>query len=182
MTVNSKEGSGRFPALVNATYPDQLQMEVQNLFGGSEAFIRVHGNSYDVRDAKKQETREAGVENWRGIPLEWAPLLFVGRIPCPPEDVLKGAQLSVGGEGDLTILTKGTAARAPETFVYQFKVWNGQPWPEQLHWEKRSVSQALAVDFRFDDPEEDTGSPKKWEARSSRGEVKVRWRDREVSH
>jgi hypothetical protein len=52
-----------------------------------------------------------------------------------------------------------------------------QVWPESLHWEATGVPK---VDLKFDDPEEGTNSPKKWEAHSSEGFLKVRWRQRKI--
>jgi hypothetical protein len=79
----------------------------------------------------------------------------------------------VSPEHDLVVET------GEEKFIYSFRSWGGKAWPEKLHWERNG---GAGVDFKFDDPEDKTASPRKWEAKSVQGEVKVRWRDREASY
>lgn len=180
MKAQSKEASGQFPASVLATAPDHLRVEVNNVLGGTEAVIAVEGRHYRVDIPSKKKRMEEGSGAWGGIPLEWATQLFLGRIPCPPEAARKDTKLSVSAEGDLVAETPAVLDRDEERFTYHFRSWQGKPWPETLHWERKG-SIPLAVDFKFDDPEDQTASPRKWEAKSPRGEVKIRWRDRELT-
>ena len=87
--------------------------------------------------------------------------------------------LSLGSRGELIVQVSKLNAE-PERFIYEFRRDQGKEWPKSLHWERLS-SPPVTVDFNFDDPENETLSPKKWEAQSERGAVKVHWRDREVS-
>lgn len=182
LKARSQDASGQFPALVEAHAPDRLTLEVTNLIGASQAVIAVTGSHYVITqpDSSKPggSTTQEGRDSWGGIPLRWAADLFVGRIPCPTSASVKsGASLSVS-DGQLTVATRESGER----FVYQFRSWGGKPWPESLHWERASPAGAspLAVDFKFDDPEDLTGSPRKWEAKSSQGEIKARWRERKL--
>jgi hypothetical protein len=177
MKVNSKDGSGQFPASVKAQAPDQLRMEATNLIGATQAVITVQGRDYQVQvpTSSGLQKREQGRDSWGGIPLRWAAALFLGRIPCAeagsPSDILPN--------GDLRVQVVGDSFKDPETFTYHFRDWDGHPWPESLHWERKGTL-ATQVDFKFDHPDGKTGSPLKWEAKSQQGEVKVIWKDRSV--
>jgi hypothetical protein len=179
MKAISKDASGQFPATVTAKAPDTLLLEVTNLLGSTQAIITVEGRKYTVTvpDKAGNRTRREGAGSWGGIPLNWASDLFLGRIPCPTETQIAGARLSVNEERQLIVdIERGER----EKFVYSFRQWAGKAWPERLHWEKHGKI-ASAVEFKFDDPEDRSASPRKWEAKSALGEVKVRWRDREAT-
>jgi hypothetical protein len=179
LKAKSKEASGQFPANVKAS-PENLDLEVTNLIGGTEAFIQVRGKKYEIRvpgKSKKEKARvEKGANSWGGIPLRWADALFLGRIPCPNAAQLKDAKLLIEENGQLTIETPATLDFEAERFVYRFRKWAGAPWAESLHWERKGTN-PLAVKFGFDQPDDKTGSPLKWEAESAQGEVKIRWKD-----
>ena len=172
MKLDSKEAKGQFPADVSAHVPDQVTLEVTNLIGSREALILVNQGKYSVEVPSKDggpSRKSGGQGSWGGIPLQWASDLFLGRIPCPKASAAT-LKINVGENGDLV------AEGGGERFVYHFRSWAGRAWPESLHWENLAQP-GLSVDFKFDDPEDKTGAPKKWEAKSSRGEVKVRWKD-----
>lgn len=185
LKAKSKEASGQFPAMVVAETPATLKLEVTNLVGGPEALIEINGNHYSIKETgrkardKEQPRSEEGYGSWAGIPLQWATELFLGRIPCP-RDRASIITMGVNKDGDLTVSTRPSLAGDSELFEYHYRQWNDQPWPEALHWERKGAF-ATSVDFTFDDPEKGTGSPRKWQAKSPRGEVKVRWRDRKAS-
>lgn len=123
---------------------------------------------YNVEVPGHPEKNRTGQESWGGIPLVWATDLFLGKVPCPsPEDRSK-IKIGQTTTGDLMV------ADADEVFVYHFNP--GSTWPETVHWKKGVVT----VDFRFDEIDPKTNSPMKWEAVSADGEVKTRWRDREL--
>ena len=174
MNLDSKEAKGGFPAQVSATAPGHVTLEVTNLLGGREALIRVAGGKYSVEAPSKngQAARKSeGSGSWGGIPLRWAAELFLGRMPCP--NMAHRLRLRVEESGDLVAEGDG------ERFTYRFRKWAGKPWADSLHWEDLSQP-SLSVDFKFDDPEDKSGAPKKWEAKSPRGQVKVRWRDLQI--
>ena len=179
LKAKSTEASGQFPAMVEAEEPGHLRMEVTNLLGGTEAIISVEGRAFTIDVPHHQGRNQKGTNSWGGIPLEWANSLFLGRVPCPSAASLSEATVEVTKEGDLVVNTKPSLEREAERYVYGFRSWSGQPWAESLHWERKSEL-ALSVDFKFDDPEDHTRSPRKWEAKSSQGEVKVRWKNRDL--
>lgn len=176
LKAHSPDASGQFPAQVVATAPDHLLIEVTNLLGGSEATIAVDGGRYRVTIPHGKSSEE-GSDSWGGIPLEWATDLFLGRIPCPPSFSTESDLGVVNGE--LIAKVPASLGRDAEVFRYRFRNWAGSPWPEALHWERKGGLPAQ-VDFVFEDPEDKTRSPRRWEARSQRGEVKVRWRERSI--
>jgi len=183
MNAKSADATGRFPAQVSAKENGPLRIEVTNLLGGTEAIITVDGLKYQIDTPEKKngkKTVESGFGSWGGIPLSWAKTLFLGRIPCPPAGGASQEKLSMLPDGRLRIDVPASMAGAAQTFVFHFRRWLGQPWPDALEWEQRGALGAK-VTFNFDDPEDRTAAPRKWEAKSDRGEVKVRWRDRSVN-
>lgn len=177
MKLKSSEISGQFPANVLVNAPDQLELEVTNFLGGTEAAIFITRDSYEIKNLRgKSEKQKVGTQTWGGIPLKWATGLFLGRIPCPT--LSASAHLSIESDGDLNIRIGDSGKPGAQTFVYSFRDVEGKPWPDSLHWE--ALSSMGIVDFEFEDPEKETFSPKKWTARSPRGEVKVRWRERSI--
>ena len=179
MRVKSKEASGQFPAAVLADGAGKLKMEVTNLLGGTEAVITVDGTHYLIQVPNKPERKEEGYGYWGGIPLQWAADTFVGYLPCPAGGVT-GAKIGMGTDEDLIVQTVSSLGREPERFVYHFREREGKPWVDSLQWERMGALKS-SVEFKFYDPNEETGIPQKWEARSSQGEVKVLWKERESS-
>jgi hypothetical protein len=178
--VKSKDASGQLPAFVKAEDPAKLTLEANNPFGGVVAVLRIDGQKYTVEvPERKKTTRESGYGSWSGIPLRWATELFLGRVPCPTEGDRREAVFQSTEEGDLIVQTKETLRGADEKFVYRFREWNGKAWPESVGWE-RGGPFSSKVEFIFDEPESGSGSPLRWEAKSAQGEVKLRWRDRQV--
>ena len=169
--ATSKDASGQFPADILVTAPDQLKMEVTNLIGATQALITLNGSHYKIQIPGKNPKQYQGEGYWGGIPLRWATDLFLGKIPCPSSQDRKTAKVSVDASGKLTAETV-----SGDRYIYSFRSWEGLPWAETLHWEK--AGKANSVDFKFDAPEEHSRSPKIWEAVSTHGEVKLRWKDR----
>jgi hypothetical protein len=176
LKIDSKEVSGQYPADVSVVSPSEMKIEITNIFGGTEALIAINGKFFEVSRGTQQNSRkEKGYGSWSGIPLAWATDLFLGRIPCP--DSARKWKLDMGKEGELLVETGGPEAVAPEKYVYRFRDIQGKPWPDSLKWEIMGTRKN-AVDFSFEDPDEKSHSPLKWEAQSSEGRLRVRWRDR----
>lgn len=183
LKAKSKEASGQFPATVlvegvkDGRKP-HLKMEVTNLVGGVEALIEVTGDEYFIT-GPKLKTAMKGKQSWGGIPLEWAHVLFMGKIPCAPQKEWTGLKLTSTGDHQLTVrrLVQGAHAQE-EIFAYELKKWGEELWPEHLVWTRHLNGKETRIEFRFQDPEEGTGAPMRWEAKSVMGEVKVRWKDR----
>lgn len=165
--TNSKE-SGQFPADVRVSEKTGLVMQVTNLIGGREAEIRVSDNQVRINGQSPARDGQGGM--WSGIPLRFAPELFLGRVPCPPVPQRKGAKIAFNGERELTVQAGG------EEYRYRFREVDRKLLPTQAQWRAGDVT----IDFTFDDLELATGSARKWEARGPAGEVKVKWRERHV--
>ncbi len=183
MMAKSKDASGQFPASVQAEEPGKLRLEVTNLIGGTEALILIEKNRYDVQlpakgKGKKSGSRnQSGVGSWGGIPLRWATELFLGRIPCPsaPASALR----MTAPEADRLVITEVIDGGTQEIFEYRLRDYAGGLWPAEAAWERTGV-QAAKVTFKFEEPGERDRSPKRWEAASDQGEVKVRWKERDA--
>ena len=184
MRAKSREASGQFPAHVLAQAPDQLHLEVTNLIGSTEAIIQVRGESYEIAVPGKNRRKKQGYGTWGGIPLFWAHRLFLGQFPCPSRAQLDAARLNRVEEEGLKVRVerKTHTEEHPsyEEYTYYFSKWSGKPWVSELVWVRKGVVSAQ-VEFKFSQPDDETGSPLKWSAKSKRGEVKVRWKDRRVS-
>ena len=179
LKAKSQEMSGQFPAFVLAQEPSTLKLEITNLVGGAEALISIQDGKYTVEVPDKKKKVETGYGYWGGIPLKWGTELFLGRIPCPTATEISDASVSVNPEGELIVETLRSVRGDRELFRYRFREWNGGAWPEYLYWERKGNFKT-SVNFRFDSPADNTGSPKKWEATSALGQVKVRWRERTI--
>ncbi len=177
MKAKSPDASGQFPASIQAKAPSSLKLEVQQPFGGTAAVLMIEDRDLriDVPGKPERSRREQGA--WAGIPLRWATDLFLGRIPCPDATSLQQASLAIDSEDELIVSLVADATGKPARFLYRFdRQKDGRYLAKFLRWE----SGGAAVDFEFGDPESETLSPLKWQAKSKQGEVKIRWRDREI--
>ncbi len=181
LKAKSKDASGQFPAVVQVSSPANLKMEVTNLVGATEAVITIDGRHYKIEVPGKKVKQQEGHGSWAGIPLRWATELFLGKFPCPSVVAMKDASILMNEQGLVTVETKPNLEGGAEKFIYRLRDWAGRYWVEELHWES-SGNFSAKVDFKFSDPEDSTGSPRKWEAKSDQGEIKVRWKDRESTH
>ena len=172
MNVKSSKVSGKFPASVEITDADHLKMEITDLIGSPQAIVTIVGSDYTIESPGKGDRmrKEKGARSWGGIPLEWATRLFSAKIPCPAETQPGKLWLSTDSEGHLVVKVQD------ERYVYGFRTYAGKPWAESLHWE----AGARKIDFTFDEPDRVDDKPRKWEATSDQGEVKVRWKDRQL--
>ena len=183
MKVASRESSGQFPAQVRAVEGKRVDLEVTNLLGGVEARIHVDEAGYqlDLPGKKgRQASQERGEGHWGGIPLTWAPDLFLGRVPCPPRarwSELKYERTALGG---VKVTLPARLGGGQESFEYSFRRFEGEPWPETLVW-TQSGAFARQVTFQMDDPEKGSSSPRKIVAKSDLGEVKIRWTRRDLT-
>lgn len=168
--AESKEARGRFPSNVLAENGNHLTLEVTNLLGGREALIQIDSSGMSI-DSPKLKSRSA--QTWGGIPLRFASVLFLGRIPCPAPQSMSGAQVTRSAADRIRIESR------EEAFEFQLRTHAGRPWPQALSWESKASGSAR-VSFVFSDPEEYSRSPKKWEATSPGGSVQVSWRERQT--
>ncbi len=177
--VSSSEFSGQFLAHVLADSDGHLKLDVANPLGGTQVLIQVNQGNYEILNyADRDQVPQIGRDYWGGIPLKWASSLFLGRIPCPPSDA--SLRLDLGTEGELIATWFDSNENDRQRFIYRFKQLKQIPWPSSLRW-TRDAKNSSQIDFEFESPEETTRSPEKWEARSPQGQVKVKWRTREIT-
>ena len=169
--MKSQEGSGQFPAWVRVQAVDRLDVEIQNILGGVEGSIQVRGQNYSIREKNQGTAAVHGRSSWKGLPLRWLGMVLLGRIPCPPARVWSEAQWGRGGE--IHVQDRNVE------WVMTVKQEAGGAWPEKCVW-KDPTSSVGKVEFTFFDPEDSTRSPRRWEVRSTEGEVLARWRERKI--
>jgi len=186
--IESKEMTGQFPATVLSEYPGRLAVEVTNLIGAPQAWLKMENGKTEFRFSEKNE-KEYGNSSVRdmlgGLPLELAPRLFAGGVPCPTDAKNQDIRVHEGPDGGLEVEALDLRTRDSTRYVYLFTRYAGKPWVKEMRWEKlakggsRSAKSVL-VTFQREEPSDPDGAPKKWSASSSSGEIRVRWKDRMV--
>jgi len=174
MKVKSHQISGQFSAHVQAHSLEKLNLEVEHPWGGVIAQVRWEQNQVEITIASEDPPRtERSGRSWSGLPLSFVSSLFLGSVPCP--DLKQKHQLRITPEGELWI-----EFDEREQWLYQFKIWKNQPWPERLVWRlwdtKRQKNEE--VEIHLNDPDQERGVPLKWEIRQQDSFIKVRWKDR----
>ena len=166
VVATSPEATGRFPATVRvASSPvPALDLEVTNLLGGTVA--RVQLDAEGLRVFREGRMEASARENYAGIPLRFGVDLFLGARPCPNEK----PRLRVEEE-------RLIAETKDESFEYGFRPHGAKLWVDQVIW----IRGGNRVEFAFDRPEDPTGAPQEWQAKSERGEVRVRWKRRDLA-
>jgi hypothetical protein len=166
ITAQTPDAHGSFPAVVRtALSPARtLNLEVTNLLGGTVA--RVQLDEEGLRVFQKGRMRESARETYAGIPLRFGVDLFLGRRPCP-----QGIEPRLRIEGERLF-----ADLSGESFEYGFRSYGKAHWVDSVAW----VRGANRVEFVFDRPEDPSGAPLEWLTKSSQGEVRVRWKRRNV--
>ena len=171
--VQSPELSGQFPASVRAISPNQLYLEVTNLIGSPQAWMKIENGKVDLKltpENEKEWGRQSMKSIFAGLPIEFAPDLFLGRIPCPkqkagdpaPEMKILGNQLQV------------TAGKT--RYLYGFSEYVHRPWPKAVTIEDSKIK----LEVEFFSPLDPDRAPLRWIASSPRGRIEVRWKDRRV--
>lgn len=178
LKVKSKEYSGQVQAHVSAQSSDQMKMEILNPLGGVEVVVESKGDYFRIQRLGREKSTEEGVGQWGGLPIQWAPTLFLGRIPCPKGENVK---LTKTEHHELRIEVPSTQTQNAEQFIFQFEKISNQYWPISLRWEKLNQPAHEKVEFRFSEPDKNNLSPLRWDVKSSRGVIKARWRERSVS-
>ena len=174
MKVKSSQISGQFTAQVQAHSLEKLDLEVEHPWGGVIAQVKWDQNQVEVTMESEDPPRiERGGRTWSGLPLHFVSSLFLGSVPCP--DLKQKHQLSMTPEGELMIQFDHG-----EEWLYQFRIWKRQPWPEKLVWYSSEFKKdkSKKVEMNLDDPDQNLGVPLKWEIRQQESFIKVRWKDR----
>ncbi len=180
--IESPDLSGQFPATVLVKSGGELALEVTNLIGSPQAWIKIKNQKTEMKlSAANQKAWQSSSKqlNLGGLPLEFAPTLFLGRVPCP--NVLGGASLrmSVVGRKNLEVIEADSKTAKKNKYVYEFDSFEGRPWVSGLIFEGFLRSgQDLKVEFNFEGPTSPDRAPRRWTASSNRGKIDVRWKDR----
>ncbi len=188
--VESKEMNGQFPATVLSEYPVRLAVEVTNLIGAPQAWLKIENGKTELRFTEENEKEygkpPAARSMLGGLPLELAPRLFAGGAPCPSDTKNHDVRVHENAEGGLEVEELDLRTRDRIRFTYVFTRYAGKPWVKEIRWERvvKSVNRpakASPITFFREEPTEPDGAPRKWSATSSAGEIRVRWKDRTVS-
>lgn len=157
--------SGQFSADVIASPVDGLRLQVLNPVGGREAEIRVTPEAVWINGKRSVGAKTSA--SWGGIPLRFALELFMGSPPCP--QARDRAEISIEDQDTIVARVAG------ETYRYRVKRWLNGYYPSWIQWTPQA---GPAIEFIFDDVDSAAHYAKKWEAKGSAGEVKVKWRER----
>ncbi len=188
--ISSKEMTGQFPASVAVDYPHRLALEVTNLIGAPQAWLKIEDGKTELRFSAENEKEYGKPPRARamlgGLPLELAPRLFAGGVPCPSDDKNRDIRVRSNDEGGLDVEELDLRSRVTTHYSYNFMRYAGKPWVKEIRWEKlakggRRGAKSNLITFTRDEPMDPDGAPKKWGAVSGMGEVQVRWKDRAVT-
>lgn len=173
--VKSPEANGKFSADVVASSSGELQIEVTNPLGGTEAVIRVSQGTYKIEIPGKPEKTQKGLGYWGGIPLHWAVDLFIGKIPCAPQASREDQPRFHWDQSlhALRVEAKGAFGDL-ETYDYFFGESEDGPRLKKVDWNRRGAFQSH-IRMTFQEWNESKQLYKKWSAESKQGEVAVRW-------
>jgi hypothetical protein len=187
--IESPEMSGQFPATVLADYPKKLAVEVTNLIGAPQAWLVVEAGKTVLKFTAANEKEYGKAPPIRdrlgGLPLELAPRIFAGGVPCPSEDKNQDVRVRQVGEGGLEVVTFNLRTHSTTRYVYFFAKYGGRPWVKEVRWEngvrsgKPEVKSNLMTLLR-EDPRDSDSAPRRWSASSNQGKIDVRWKDRQT--
>jgi hypothetical protein len=185
--ISSKEMSGQFPATVLVEYPTRLAVEVTNLIGAPQAWMKIENGKTELRFTAENE-KEYGKPEARnmlgGLPLELAPRLFAGGVPCPSDSKNKDIRVKQTDTG-LEVTELDLRSRDQVRYIYGFTRYAGKPWVNQIEWEKlakgaRRSAKSKVIRVVREEPSSPDGAPTRWSASSEQGEIHVRWKDRSI--
>lgn len=187
--IESTEINGQFPATVRAHYPGDLGIEVTNLIGAPQAWLKVENGKAQVRLSAENESRygkRPSRESFGGLPLLLAPRFFAGGVPCPHDEKNAEIRIRKSDQGELVVEERYPRTAEMTRYVYRFTRYAGKPWVKEVRWETRSKSDGAQKDSRIvtlhrEEPLDPDGAPKKFTASSEQGTLRVRWKDRSVS-
>jgi len=85
-----------------------------------------------------------------------------------------------------TVIAMDLRTRLSTRYVYLFTKLAGHPWVREASLEKlarsaKAGAKSNLITIRREEPSDPDGAPKRWSALSSRGEIRVRWKDRTVT-
>ncbi len=156
-------GAGQFPATLHATETGKLELEVTNLIGGREALVRwdqVGVGNPKVETAHKISKDMFTEGAWGGLSLKAAHAFLLGRLPCPSEPPTWAEDSSTLRAGANRYEIRWLSRR-----LGQFEVAKVHVTGAEVEIEERDAQ----------------GFPLRWTARTERGVLKFRWKDRKLT-
>ncbi len=190
MKIESKEMSGQFPATVLVDYPKKFAVEVTNLIGAPQAWLTIENGKTELKFTAENEKAYGRTPRTRdvlgGLPIDLAPRLFAGGVPCPSDDKNQDIRVKQTDEGGLEVTTVDLRTRASTRYTYTFTKFAGRPWVSETDYEKlargaKGSAKSNLIKIIREEPSDPDGAPKRWSASSSHGEIRVRWKDRTVT-
>jgi hypothetical protein len=190
MKIESKEMSGQFPASVLVDYPTKFTVEVTNLIGSPQAWLTIENGKTELKFTPENEKQYGRAPRARevlgGLPIELAPRLFSGGVPCPSDDKNQDIRVKQTDEGGLEVTAVDLRTRISTRYVYSYTKVAGQPWVAEADYEKlargaKPGAKSNLIKIIREEPSDPDSAPKRWSASSSHGEIKVRWKDRTVT-
>ena len=113
--IESKDLSGQFPATVLVDYPKKLAVEVTNLIGAPQAWLTINDGKAELKFTAENEKEYGKAPHARdmlgGLPLEIAPRLFAGGVPCPSDDKNQDIRVKQTDEGGLEVIALDLRSR-----------------------------------------------------------------------
>jgi hypothetical protein len=185
--IESKEMSGQFPATVRVEYPRFLGVEVTNLIGAPQAWLKVEDGKTDLSFSASNE-KKYGKPQARtmlgGLPVDLAPRLFAGGVPCPKDGAGVRIDVRQTPDGDLIVEEVRLRDQALTRYVYSFMRYAGKPWVKEMRLEKlakgaRRGAKSNLITIIREEPAGADDAPMRWSASSDAGEIRVRWKDRD---
>lgn len=180
--IESPDLSGQFPATVLARAPGELALEVTNLIGAPQAWVKIKDQKIEMKlsaENKRAWKNSSKHLNLGGLPLEFAPSLFLGRVPCPDLAGSPDLRMSILNQKDLEIIETDSKTKHKNRYLYEFDSFEGRPWVSKLNYEGSLRSgQDVKVEFKFESPTAPDRAARRWSASSTRGKIDIRWKDR----
>lgn len=166
--IDTSKLHGTFPATVRAS-SGKLDLEITHIFGGRLVALNLKDGRYSIDVAFRKEKREGQGGLWSGIPMDWAPELFLGIVPCQPLAQVRRFGWEDGGEWLVA-----------DNLRYQLDHNDaGKTWVSKMRVDRRDDPNIGWIELEFSEPEQPYGPFRNWQVESGQGRIRVRWSGRE---
>lgn len=169
--ARTPDASGQFPASVKATRAGDVDLEIVDLIGGKVATLNVRGESFRLKHAQDPSRSFSGSGEWNAIPVRWLNRVFLGQLPCPAESELQKAVIRSLDSDEIEVRMS-----KKDRVIYRYAFSGAILWAKEVDW----LIHGERVFFTFDDVEFGSGAPLKWSVKSALGEIKARWKQRDL--
>lgn len=170
--ARTPDASGQFPASVKATRSGDVELEIVDLIGSKIATLIVRGESFELKHVQNSARSFSGSGEWNAIPVRWLNQVFLGRTPCPDASEIRKGEFRLIESG----VVEGKFGKH-DRVIYRYDQSGAVQWVTEAEW----WLHGQRVQFTFDDIEFGSGAPMKWSVKSSLGEIKARWKQRDLT-